>query len=143
MSSAQEGNQNGTPDFEGKKQIKVSSIITKEDFISSLKNRYSCWLKLKYLIVFLLRWKANHHRKQSMLTEENKKVTINFTNENPHILDISRIQQVERCIIKLFQSKKTEYEEARIRRGRNKEDQPDLQFRSLFRHGLLKIRPYM
>ena len=32
---------------------------------------------------------------------KNKKVTINFDNENPDILDISQIQQAERCIIKL------------------------------------------
>ena len=40
-----------------------------------------------------------------MLTGENKKVTINFSNENFHILDISQFQQAERCIIKLAQSK--------------------------------------
>ena len=32
---------------------------------------------------------------------KNKKVTTNFTNENIDILDISQIQQAERCIIKL------------------------------------------
>ena len=30
-------NQNGTSDLEWKKQIKVGSIITKEDFVSSLE----------------------------------------------------------------------------------------------------------
>ena len=40
-----------------------------------------------------------------MLTGENKNVTINFANKNLHILNISQIQQAERCIIKLVQSK--------------------------------------
>ena len=72
-----------------------------------------------------------------MLTGENNKVTINFANKNLHILDISQIQQADRCIIKLVQSKyfneKAAYEETRIRSGRNKEEQPDLQFRPLYR----------
>ena len=44
-SSAQEANQNSTPDFEWKKQMKVSSVITKEDFISSLQKKisYQVW----------------------------------------------------------------------------------------------------
>ena len=33
---------------------------------------------------------------------KNKKVTTNSANENLHILDISQIQQAERCIIKLI-----------------------------------------
>ena len=41
----------------------------------------------------------------SMLTRESKKVTINFANENLHILDICQIKQAEKCIIKLVQSK--------------------------------------
>ena len=53
-SSVQEINQNGTPNLEWKNQIKVSSVITKEDFISSLENRYSCWLKLKHIMAFAL-----------------------------------------------------------------------------------------
>ena len=40
-----------------------------------------------------------------MLTGENNKVTINFGNKNFHILDTSQIQQAERYIIKLVQSK--------------------------------------
>ena len=104
-SSAQEANQNATYDIEWKNQIKFCSDITKKDFVSSLENIYSCWLKLKRVIAFILKWKVNHHRKQSMLTGENNKVTINFANENLHILDISQIQQAERCIIKLVQSK--------------------------------------
>ena len=40
-----------------------------------------------------------------MFTGENNKVTINFANKNLHILDISQIQQADRCIIKLVQSK--------------------------------------
>ena len=75
-----------------------------------------------------------------MFTEENKKVIINFTNENLYILDISQIQQAERYINKLVQSKyfseemkKTAYEKAKLRRDRNKEKQPDRQFRSFFR----------
>ena len=40
-----------------------------------------------------------------MLTGENNKVTINFANGNLHILDISQIQQAERSIVKLAQSK--------------------------------------
>ena len=47
----------------------------------------------------------NHHRKQSMFTGENDKVTINLANKNIHILDIKQIQQAERCILKLVQSK--------------------------------------
>ena len=62
-SSAQETNKNGTSDLEWKKQIKVGSIISKEDFVSSLENRYSCWLKLKRVIGFIRKWKVNHHRK--------------------------------------------------------------------------------
>ena len=93
-SSAQEGNQNNKSDLEWK--TKFSSDITKEDFVSSLESRYSCWLKLKRVIAFILKWKVNHHRKQSMLTGENNKVTINFANNNLHILDISQIQQAER-----------------------------------------------
>ena len=54
-SSVQEANQNGTFDLEWEKQIKVSSIITKEDFVSNLENRYSCWLKLKRVIAFILK----------------------------------------------------------------------------------------
>ena len=102
--SAQETNQNATSDFEWKKHIKVGSVITKEDLVSSLENRYSCWLKLKRVISFILKWKVSHHRKQSMLTGENNKVAINFAKENLHILGISQIQQAERCIIKLVQS---------------------------------------
>ena len=34
-------NQNGISDLEWKKQIKVGSVITKEDFVPSLENRYS------------------------------------------------------------------------------------------------------
>ena len=41
-SLAQEENQNGIRDLESKKQIKDSSVITKEDFLSRSKNRYSC-----------------------------------------------------------------------------------------------------
>ena len=41
---------------------KVGSVITKEDLVSSLENRYSCWLKLKRVIAFILKWKDNHHR---------------------------------------------------------------------------------
>ena len=41
-SSDQEINQNATSDFEWKKHIKVGSVITKEDLVSSLENRYSC-----------------------------------------------------------------------------------------------------
>ena len=37
----QEANQNATSDLEWKKQIKVGFVITKEDFVSSLENRYS------------------------------------------------------------------------------------------------------
>ena len=81
-SSAQEANQNAISDLKWKKQIKVGSVITKEDFVSSLENRYSCWLKLKRVIAFIIKWKANHHRKESMLTGENNKVTMNFVNEN-------------------------------------------------------------
>ena len=44
-SSAQEANQNDTSDLEWKKHIIVASVITKEDFVSSLENRYSCCLK--------------------------------------------------------------------------------------------------
>ena len=40
-----------------------------------------------------------------MLIGENDKVTINFANKNLHILEISQIQQADRCIIKLVQSK--------------------------------------
>ena len=40
-----------------------------------------------------------------MVTGENNNVTINFANENLHILDISHIQQAERFIIKLVQLK--------------------------------------
>ena len=68
--SVQEANQNGTSDLEWKKQKKVGSVITKEDLVSSLENRYSCWLKLKSVIAFILKWKVNHHRKHSMLTGE-------------------------------------------------------------------------
>ena len=39
-SSVQEANQNGISDLEWKKQIKVSSVITKGDFVSSLGDRY-------------------------------------------------------------------------------------------------------
>ena len=85
--------------------IKVGSVISKEDFVSSLENRYSCWLKLKLVIALILKLKVNHNRKQSMLTGENNKTTINFTNENLHILDTSQIQQAERCVIKLIESK--------------------------------------
>ena len=63
-SSAQETNQNATSDLKLKKQIKVGSVIAKEDFVSSLENRYSWWLKLKRVIAFILKWKVNHHRKQ-------------------------------------------------------------------------------
>ena len=59
----QEANQNATSDLEWKKQIKVGSVITKEDFVSSLENRHSCWVKLKRVIAFILKWKVNHHRK--------------------------------------------------------------------------------
>ena len=103
-SSAQETNQNATSDLEWKKQIKIGSVITKEDFVSSLKNRYSCRLKLKRVIAFILKWKVTYHRKQSMLTEENN-VTINHYKENPHILDMHQIQRPERYIIILVQSK--------------------------------------
>ena len=70
-----------------------------------------------------------------MLTGENKKVTINFANENVHILDISQIQQAETGSIKIFQrrNEKTAYQEARIKRGRNKKEQPNLQLRPLYR----------
>ena len=104
-SSAQEANQNSTPDLEWKKQLKVSSVITKEDFISSLENRWSCWLKLKRVIEFVLRCKVNYHRKQRMPNGVNKKVIINFASENLCILDTSPNQQTEKCIIKLVQSK--------------------------------------
>ena len=57
-SLAQEANQNDTSDPEWKKQIKVSSAITKEDFVSSLENRYSCWLKLRLVIAFILDGKS-------------------------------------------------------------------------------------
>ena len=40
-----------------------------------------------------------------MLNGENKKVTINFAGENLCILDISPIQEAEKCINKLVQSK--------------------------------------
>lgn len=80
--SAQKANQIGKPDLEWKKQIKVSSVTAKEHFISNLENRYSYWSKLKRVITFLLRWKINHHRKQSMLSRTNKKVTVNFANKN-------------------------------------------------------------
>ena len=134
-SSAQEANQNATSDLEWKKQIKVGSVTTKEDFVSSLENRYSSWLKLKRMIAFILKWKVNHHRKQIMLTGENNKVIINFTNENLHILDISWEIYHETGLIKILQQRneKTACEEARIRRGRNKEEQPDLPFRPLYR----------
>ena len=89
-------NQNGTSDFEWRKQIKVGSVITKEDFVSSFKNRCSRWLKLKRVILFILKWNVSHHRKQSMLTGENKSVTNNFANKNLHIVNISQIQQAER-----------------------------------------------
>ena len=36
---------------------------------------------------------------------KNNNFTINFANINLHILDIRQIQQAERCIIKLVQSK--------------------------------------
>ena len=70
-----------------------------------------------------------------MLTGENNKVTVNFANENLHILDISQIQQAETGSVKIFQrrNKKTAYQEARIRRGRNKEEQPNLQLRPSYR----------
>ena len=91
-SSAQIANQNGTSDFEWKKQIKVSSVIRKEDFVSGLEDRCSCWLKLKRVIPFILRWKVNQYIKQSMLIGKSRKVAINFANENLHILERSRIQ---------------------------------------------------
>ena len=53
----------------------------------------------------MLRWNVNHHRQQIMVTRENKVVKNNFANVNLHIIDISQIQQTERCIINLIQSK--------------------------------------
>ena len=85
-------------------KIKVCSVITKEDFVSGFENRYYCTLNFKRMIAFILRWRVNHHRNQSMLTGENKKVTINFANKYLLILDISQIKQADRCTIKLIQS---------------------------------------
>ena len=73
-------------------KIKVRSAITKEDFVSGFENRYYCRLNFKRMISFILRWRVNHHRKQSMLTGENKKVAINFANEYLLILDINLIK---------------------------------------------------
>ena len=41
-----------------------------------------------------------------MLTGENKKVTINFADENLHVLDTSQIQKAERCINQNISAKK-------------------------------------
>ena len=48
----------------------------------------------------MLRFKVKHNRKQKMLTREIKKATINFIKKNLHQLDVSRIQQAKRCIIR-------------------------------------------
>ena len=46
---------------------------------------------LKRVIAFIPSWKVNHHIKQTMLTGENKMVTISFANKNVHILDIRQV----------------------------------------------------
>lgn len=92
-------------------------------------------MKLKRVIRFALKCK---NRKQYACWR-NKKDN-NFTNENLHLLDVSQIQQNERCIIKLVQSKcfgekikkllmkKQESKVAKVRFKR-----PDLPFRPLLR----------
>ena len=54
-------------------------------------------------MIFVLRFKVKHNRKQKMLTGEIKKATINFIKKNLHILDVSRSQQAKRCIIRVVQ----------------------------------------
>ena len=107
--------------------VKISALIKKELEMEELIEYF--WTDSKVVLGNI----ANDSRALKTF------VSINFATENLHILDASQIQQAEICIIKLVQSKyftkemKTVYEEARIRRGRNKEEQSDLQFRPLYR----------
>ena len=58
-------------------QKKVRSPTARVDF-SCLENRYSSWLKLKHIIIFVLRQNINHSRKQSMIIGKKERVKINF-----------------------------------------------------------------
>ena len=68
--------------------VKISALIKKELEMKELTEYI--WTDIKIVLGYIAK---------------NKKATINFANENLHVLDISQIQQAERCIIKLVQSK--------------------------------------
>ena len=65
--------------------VKISALIKRDLEMKELKGYI--WTDIKIVLGYIAK---------------NKKVTTNSANENLHILDISQIQQAERCIIKLI-----------------------------------------
>ena len=65
--------------------VKISALIKRDLEMKELTGYI--WTDIKIVLGYIAK---------------NKKVTTNSANENLHILDISQIQQAERCIIKLI-----------------------------------------
>ena len=98
-------NKTFTEDPEEKKEGKSNVLKSKDEIISKLEEKYSCWTKLKRVIAMVFIWKINHERKKKITPLEKNEVTNNFLNKTFDLVDVDIMLQVEKCIIKMLHLK--------------------------------------
>ena len=90
-------------DPELKKQVKINKIAVESDLLGNIEEKYSCWLKIKQIIALVLIWRIGTEKRE-MLPTRSKKVS-DFSNDNLNLLDVELLQDAEKCIVKMAQSK--------------------------------------
>ena len=98
-------NKTFTEDPEEKKEGKSNVLKSKDEIISKLEEKYSCWTKLKRVIAMAFIWKINHERKKKITPLEKNEVTNTFLNKTFDLVDVDIMLQVEKCIIKMLHLK--------------------------------------
>ena len=91
-------------DPELKKQVKTNKITVEDDLLGNTEEKYSCWLKMKLIIVLMLKWKINTEQKKEVMPRRSKKV-LDFSINNLNLLDVKLLQEAEKCIVKMVQLK--------------------------------------
>lgn len=57
----------------------------KDDFLVSIEEKYSSWLKMKQITALVLKWKINTEQKKEMMPSRSKKVS-DFSDNNLKLL---------------------------------------------------------
>ena len=91
-------------DPELKKQVKTNKIVVEDDPLGKIEEKHSCWLKMKRIIALMLKWKISIEQKKPMMPSQSEKV-LDFSINNLNLLDVELLQDAEKCIVKMAQSK--------------------------------------